>query len=92
MKGERMKSRSVRSFGVAIALAILLSLCLPIVASALPSLVPFNPLYPPGPPYSRTGNGGIAPNMWGASGHGNPQYGQSGNIFWWQCPPQLLPG
>jgi hypothetical protein len=89
-----MKSRIVRRLGIGAAIAFALSLGLVTIIGALPALVPFTPLYPPGPPYSRNGNGSASPNTWSDSGHGNPQYGQSGNIFWWQCPPQLtlIPG
>jgi hypothetical protein len=78
-----MNVRPLRCLGIALALAILLTLGLTAVANAFVVV----PLYPPGPPYSRSGNGGASPNTWSDSGHGNPQFGQSGNIFWWQCPP-----
>jgi hypothetical protein len=82
-KETKLKSRVFRCLIPAISLALLLSLVLTSIASAFVVI----PLYPPGPPYSRIGNGGTSPNTWSESGQGNPQFGRSGSIFWWQCPP-----
>jgi hypothetical protein len=81
-----MKSRAARCLASATALSVLLSLLIGNFVAAQPS----HPLYPPGPPYSRSGNGGASPNTWNASGQGNPQFGRSGSTYWWQCPPQIF--
>ena len=77
-------ARLLRRVAIAIVAGIILSVLLAITVGAG---TPPVPLYPPGPPYSRSGNGGSSPNTWSAFGEGNPQFGRSGNIFWWQSPP-----
>jgi hypothetical protein len=81
-----MKSHLLRSLSIGITLAIVSSLCFAVIANA--TFLPV-PLYPPGPPYSRSGNGGQGPNMWSASGQGNPEFGRLGNIYWWQTLAQI---